>query len=406
MGEVVRKSKILIPKGIDFGKWAVIACDQFTSQKEYWEDLSEFVGKEPSALNVIFPEVYLNGDITERVEKINTVMQKYLDGGLFEEIEGFVFLERTVDGGSKRFGLVLSVDLESYDYRRVRAAIRATEDTITERLPVRMRIRENAPIELPHILLLIDDREKSIIEPIAVEKQKLRKLYDFELNMGGGHLAGYEVTDTDKIIEKFNGLLNIQEQTEKYGSDVGIMFAVGDGNHSMATAKEHWNKIKVGLSEEEREIHPARYALVEVMNIYDDALVFEPIHRVVTNCGEDFVKNLKSALHGEGKLRIITPHGDEIIDCPLKSSETICEIQKYIEKNMEKNGWEVDYIHGESHTREVTYQTGGIGLLMPEFSKDELFNYVVNEGNLPKKAFSIGSAENKKYYLEAKRIKL
>ncbi len=402
---VIGKNKILLPKVKDYSKWAVIACDQFTSQPDYWERLAQFVGDAPSALNLIFPEVYLNGDLETRVENINAAMQSYLDNGIFEELDGFVLTERTVDGGGKRLGLILSVDLESYDYRRVRASIRATEDTIKERLPVRMKIRKNAPIELPHIILLIDDKEKSIIEPLYRNRDKLRKLYDFELNMDGGHIAGYAVEDTEPVVEKFDALLDSERQIKKYGSDASLMFAVGDGNHSMATAKEHWNALKTGLTDEERENHPARYALVEVINVYDDALIFEPIHRVVT-AGDGFTDGLKAALGGgDGRLTVITANGDEEIACPLHAGETIRKTQEYIENCLKSNGFFVDYIHGEAHTREVVAKTGGIGLLMPEFCKDELINYVVNEGNLPKKAFSIGSAENKKYYIEAKRIK-
>lgn len=402
---VIGKNKILLPKVEDFSKWAVIACDQFTSQPEYWERLAQFIGDAPSALNLIFPEVYLQGDISERVEKINCAMREYLNGGVFEEFDGFILTERTVDGGKKRLGLILSVDLESYDYRRVRASIRATEDTIKERLPVRMAIRKNAPIELPHIILLLDDKEKGIIEPIYRQKETLRKIYDFDLNMDGGHIAGYAVENTEPIIKKFDALLDKDRQIKKYGSDVGIMLAVGDGNHSMATAKEHWNEIKQTLTEEERENSPARYALVEVINIYDDALVFEPIHRVV-KASEGFLDGLKAALGGgNGRLKVVTPECDMEIACPESSGETIKLTQNYIESLKNTEGFFVDYIHGEAHTREVAKKTGGIGILMPEFCKDELINYVVNEGNLPKKAFSIGSAENKKYYIEAKRIK-
>lgn len=399
---VISKNKILLPKNVDFEKWAVIACDQFTSQPEYWEKLAEFVGEEKSTLNLIFPEVYLKGDISERVKNINKKMNEYVQEGVFEEIDGFVLTERKVENGV-RLGLVLSVDLETFDYRRVRTAIRSTEDTILERLPVRMEIRKNAPVEFPHILLLVDDPKKSIIEPLYENRENLRKLYDFDLNMEGGRIRGYEVTDRDAVIEKFERLLDAETQKEKYGVDAGIMLAVGDGNHSMATAKEHWNKVKATLSPEERENHPARFALVEVLNVYDEGLIFEPIHRVVTEGAEDFAELLEQRLQGEGRLELLTKEGRRAITCPKTSGETIRAVQELIEEQLRLGKIKVDYIHGEEHLLKIVEESG-LGILMPSFAKAELINYVINVGNLPKKAFSIGTAETKKYYIEGKRI--
>jgi hypothetical protein len=402
---IVHKSQILLPKDVDFRKWAVIACDQFTSQPAYWEELNKFVGDSPSTLKITYPEIYLNDNREERVEHINATMEEYLCSGLFQPLDSFVLIERTVESGKKRVSLVVSVDLESYDYHRVRAGIRATEDTIMERLPVRIQIRKRAPMELPHIILLMDDPEKSIIEPIYAKRDTLHKLYDFDLNMNGGHIVGYEVTDRDGLIEKFDTLLDPEVQVKKYGQDEGIAFAVGDGNHSMATAKEHWNSIKQDLTEAERQNHPARYCLAEVLNLYDDGLVFEPIHRIVANYSPDFIDGLKNRLFGSGEITLVKNDGDMKINCPASSAETIKRIQEYIDISVTEGKCEVDYVHGEHHVREVVCETDGLGILMPEFAKEELFNFVINVGNLPKKAFSIGSAENKKYYLEAKRIK-
>lgn len=402
---VIAKNKILLPKNVDFEKWAVIACDQFTSQPEYWEKLADYVKDSPSTLNLIFPEVYLKGDITERVEKINSAMQRYVDEGLFYEVDGFILTEREVCGGKKRLGLVLCVDLEEFDYRRVRVPIRSTEDTILERLPVRMEIRKNAPIELPHIILLVDDPDKKIIEPLYERRKEFPLLYDFDLNMNGGHIKGYEVKDRDAVVKEFEKLLDRDEQIKKYGVDAGIMLAVGDGNHSMATAKEHWNKLKENLTEEERKNHPARFALVEVLNVYDDGLIFEPIHRVITEGGETFVNELESSLSGEGRLILLTAEGEKRVSCPEKASATITAVQSLIEKLVAEGKIKVDYIHGEEHLKNIVETTGGVGVVMPAFAKSELINYVMNVGNLPKKAFSIGTAENKKYYIEAKRIK-
>lgn len=403
---IVHKSEILIPKNIDFNKWSVIACDQFTSQPSYWEKLANIVGDSPSTLKITYPEIYLNDHIETRIEKINKAMESYLSGDVFEKLNSFVLVERTVASGKKRVSLVVSVDLESYDYRRVRAGIRATEDTIMERLPVRIRIRKKASIELPHIILLMDDTSKEIIEPLYEQKENLRKLYDFELNMNGGHIVGYEINNCEEIIAKFDKLLQPELQKAKYGNDAGIEFAVGDGNHSMATAKEHWNNIKKTLTESEIENHPARYCLVEILNIYDEGLIFEPIHRVImTKNRDEFLNGLKNTINGEGSMTIVTPEKDFAISCPKSSAATITAVQEYIENMMAAKMVEVDYVHGLHHLREVVKNNGGIGIIMPQFAKDELFNYVINVGNLPKKAFSIGTAENKKYYLEAKRIK-
>lgn len=403
---IVNKSEILLPKNVDFQKWAVIACDQFTSQASYWEKLSSFVGDAPSTLKITYPEIYLNENREERVAKINATMNEYLSGGIFESTNSFVLVERTVQGGKKRVSLVVSVDLESYDYHRVLTGIRATEDTILERLPVRISIRKNAPIELPHIILLMDDKDKNIIEPLYQNKDSFRKLYDFDLNMDGGHIAGYEITCTDQLIEKFDNLTDVDRQNKMYGFDAKIAFAVGDGNHSMATAKEHWNSLKQSLSDEEKLTHSARFCLVEILNIYDDGLYFEPIHRVVFPKNEDsFIEGLKNALSDCAKINYEASGKIISLNCPKSSAETIKSVQEYIEDIMESGQATCDYVHGVHHVEEVVKSLGGIGILMPEFSKEELFNYVINVGNLPKKAFSIGTAENKKYYLEAKRIK-
>ncbi len=401
---VISKKPILVPKNVDYTRWAVIACDQFTSQLDYWQNLQNFVGTSPSTLHITYPEIYLNDDMEKRIDTINNNMQKYLDSGIFEELNSFVLLEREVEGGKKRLGLMLSVDLDTYDFRRVRTEIRATEDTILERLPVRINIRKNAKIELPHIILLIDDNKKEIIENLYENKENLEKLYDFELNMKGGHLRGYKVDNRDEIIAQLDKLLDKDLQIAKYGVDAGIQFAVGDGNHSMATAKAHWENIKKTLTEEEKLTHPARYALVEVMNIYDEGLIFEPIHRVILTNGEKFAVKLKERLSGEGKLTLVDKNNSYEIACPVSSSQTIHAVQEVIEEELKKGNISVDYVHGVHHLEAVVEESNGLGILMPEFSRNELFSYVVNVGNLPKKAFSIGTAENKKYYVEAKRI--
>lgn len=402
------KQKILVPQNVDLQKWAVVACDQFTSEPSYWQKLDKFVGDSPSTLRITLPEIYLSNNLEQRIQKINKTMEEYLEKNIFKEIDGFVLVERQFSEDKKRLGLVMSVDLEFYDWKDDKSAIRATEETIVERLPARINIRKGAKIELPHILLLINDSKKDIIEKAYSNRDKFTKLYDFELNMNGGHIRGYHIEDTQEIAQALLGLLDEKRQLEKYGKNENILFIVGDGNHSLATAKSCWEEIKLTLSEEQRENHPARYALVEVMNIYDDAMVFEPIHRVLINCDESFINELSMALKGDGKLKVFTKEKEFVINGPYHSSEMISAVQEFIESYIEKKDSQVivDYVHGDSNIREVVCDNkNAIGILMPYFAKEELFDYVINKGNLPKKAFSIDRPEQKKYYVEAKRIK-
>ncbi|MBO7178278.1 MAG: DUF1015 family protein [Clostridia bacterium] len=403
----VRIPKILIPnKNVNLEKWATIACDQFCARPKYWEELEEVVGKSPSTLRLTCPEIYLSkGDLDKRIDDVQQEMNKYLASGLFDEYESFVLVEREVENGRKRVGVMISIDLDAYNWERVRVPIRATEGTIVERLPVRIKIRKQAPLELPHAIILIDNPEKNIIEPIYQKKDELEKLYDFELNMGGGRIVGYKIDDSQSVIEKLNGLLDESVQIEKYGVDAGIQFAVGDGNHSIATAKVMWEELKKTLTEEEKENHPARFMLVEMVNLYGEGMDFKPIHRLIYNPTPDFIDGLKASLCGQSKLKIVTNDGESYIDCPDKASLTISGVQSYIERYLKKNPQvEVEYVHNEDHLLDALQESNGIGIVMPDFPNSELVNFVVNVGNLPKKAFSIGEPEHKRYYLECKSI--
>lgn len=403
----VKIPKVLIPnKKIDMAKWSTIACDQFCARPKYWEELESLVGDAPSTLKLTCPEIYLNkGDLDERINGVRSQMVEYVSGGVFVEYENFILVEREVEGGKKRVGVMIAIDLEKYDWERVRIPIRATEGTLVERLPVRIKIRKQAPIELPHAIILIDNLERDIIEPIYQNRARLEKLYDFDLNMGGGNIKGYKIEDGSSLLEKLDGLLDKELQISKYGVDAGIQFAVGDGNHSIATAKVMWNELKLSLSEEERENHPARYMLVEMVNLYGEGMDFKPIHRLIYNPTEDFIVGLKGSLKGESKLKIVSKDSVEYIDCPSKASITISEVQKYIEDYLKKNpAVEVEYVHNEEHLMDAINECGGLGIVMPDFPNDELVNFVVNVGNLPKKAFSIGEPEHKRYYLECKSI--
>lgn len=396
---------ILLPKDIDISKWAVIACDQFNATPEYWYKLEKFVNGEPSTLNLIFPEVYLNQDKKQRIEKINTKMVEYVNTDLFSAVKHPVLVERTLLNGKKRIGIVLSIDIEDYEFSGIESLIRPTEDTIMERLPIRVQIRESAKLELPHTLLLVDDREKTIIEPIYEKHASLKKLYECDLNMNGGHIVGYEAPFDESMLQKFDKLLDAELQTEKYGKDAGLLFTVGDGNHSIATAKVLWNKIKVGLTEDEKLNHPSRYFLLEVINIYDDSLEFHSINRIVYNADSKFVKAFQKNVKGNGSITLLTKEKTMQLPCPEKASECIKAVQEFLEEYVKHSDIEIEYVHGENHLKEVVVNYGGVGIIMPEFDKKDLFSYVINVGNLPKKAFSIGAAEEKRYYLEAKIIK-
>lgn len=404
---VVKVPKILLPKkGIDMEKWATIACDQFTSTPEYWERLVAFVGDSPSTLKLTCPEIYLSRDVSGEVKKVQAEMRKYLDEGIFDEREGFVLVERQV-GKDYRIGLMAAIDLDAYDWHRVRTPIRATEDTLMERLPVRIAIRKGAEIEAPHAIILMDDREKDIIEPLYAARDGFEKLYDFELNMGGGHIRGWLVPRQreQEILDKIAALNTPELQIEKYGSDAGIMLAVGDGNHSVATAKVCYEELKQSLTGEQQKTCPARYMLVELVNLHGGGMEFSPIHRYFKVRDDEFVAKLKASLYGDGRLKIMYKGGEEYIKCPENAGTAITEIQSLVEAYIKETGAEIDYVHDVIHLKECVDKSDGMGIVMPAFSRSDLFGYVVNVGNLPKKAFSIGEAEHKRYYLECRKIK-
>lgn len=404
---VVKVPKILLPKkGIDMEKWATIACDQFTSTPEYWERLVAFVGDSPSTLKLTCPEIYLSRDVSGEVKKVQAEMRKYLDEGIFDEREGFVLVERQV-GKDYRIGLMAAIDLDAYDWHRVRTPIRATEDTLMERLPVRISIRKGAEIEAPHAIILMDDREKDIIEPLYAARDGFEKLYDFELNMGGGHIRGWLVPRQreQEILDKIAALNTPELQIEKYGSDAGIMLAVGDGNHSVATAKVCYEELKQSLTGEQQKTCPERYMLVELVNLHGGGMEFSPIHRYFKVRDDEFVAKLKASLYGDGRLKIMYKGGEEYIKCPENAGTAITEIQRLVEAYIKETGAEIDYVHDVIHLKECVDKSDGMGIVMPAFSRSDLFGYVVNVGNLPKKAFSIGEAEHKRYYLECRKIK-
>ena len=401
--------EILLPKKeYDYSKWSTIACDQFTSQPEYWEELKKYVGKEKSTLNLVLPEVYLETvDKEKEVKKINDTMEKYLKEKIFDTYESFIYVERELALGVIRKGIMIAVDLEAYDYAPdAKLPIRATERTVKERLPIRIEIRKDAKIEIPHICIFMDDREDKILSELAAKKKSMTKLYDFDLNMNGGHVAGYLVKNSKALEKQINSLLDKELLLEKYNTEEELLFVVGDGNHSLATAKECWELVKKDLSEEEKKTHPARYALCELQNIHDEAIVFEPIHRFIGGVDETFVDFLRHEIDGEGEIRLVYKGVERTLFVNSDPTVAIADIQKAIDKYMTKHPeMYIDYIHGDDYLLEVAQHKDGFALFMPKIEKNTLFSYVTKHGVLPRKSFSMGHAESKRYYLESRIVK-
>ncbi|GAB4523758.1 MAG: DUF1015 domain-containing protein [Anaerolineales bacterium] len=429
----VQIADILLPRpGIDLHKWAVIACDQFTSEPEYWAQVAQIVGDAPSTLNLVLPEVYLeDADTPQRVEKIQQTMRDYEAQGVFTTYPTLVYVERSVAGKTRK-GLMLALDLEHYDYTKgATSLIRATEGTIVERLPPRMKIRQGAPLELPHILVLIDDPEGTVIEPLTAQKERLAPLYDFDLMMDSGNLKGYAVQNSDleaQVIAALQKLAQPEIFAAKYGLPADtpvLLFAMGDGNHSLATAKAIWEKIKpqVGMN------HPARYALVEIENVHDSGLAFEPIHRVLFGLKDDIFAGMQAyygehyayhpvaseaAMHAHVKqgaadrhvIGVVTPQGFGALEIAHPTSNLpVGTLQAFLDGFLKAGGAEkIDYVHGSETVTRLGRQTGNIGFFLPGMDKSDLFKTVILDGALPRKTFSMGEAHEKRFYMEARRI--
>ncbi|MDD4689355.1 MAG: DUF1015 domain-containing protein [Eubacteriales bacterium] len=397
---VFRKAEILIPKNVDLEKWSVVACDQFTSEPEYWHEAESIIGDAPSTLNLVYPEAYLSeGDA--RIESINKTMDEYIEKDMFEYYSDSVFyIERTLPDGKVRKGIIGAIDLEEYDFTKSsKSAIRATEGTVIERIPPRVKIRENASMELPHVLLLINDESMNIIEKVT----KSQKLYDFELMLNGGHLTGWLVSDEDAnlLIEKF-------DKFEDNAPD-GLLFAVGDGNHSLATAKTCWENIKGNLTDAERENHPARFCLVEIENIHDDALIFEPIHRIVFNVDPQLVikqlnEEYECSTSDNGGHKVEYVFGYEKGTLYVKDPSNGLAVGA-LQTFLDRHNYETDYIHGDDVVEKLAIKDNSIGFILPVPDKSDLFKSVISDGALPRKTFSMGEANEKRYYMEAKMIK-
>ena len=424
---------ILLPKrDLDFQKWAVIACDQYTSEPEYWHDVETFVGDAPSTLKMVLPEVYLETDFeNELIERTKKNMQDYLDQDIFQSLEGLILVERQTEN-NKRHGVMVALDLEKYDFNKgSQTLIRASEGTILDRLPPRIRIREGAKLEFPHILVLIDDPNYTVIEPLVEKKDQFRKIYDFDLMKKSGHLTGYLVPSDNELkqfVEAIENLAKPERFYQHYQVDKKfgvLLFAMGDGNHSLATAKSIWEEIKDKVSMD----HPARYALVEIENIHDQGLEFEPIHRVLFNLQLDILEKMKT-WWGESlrvspslsqaemieqvdhqspsvhKIGFINPHGYFVLE--IKNPESnlpVGTLQPFLDSFMKQKGaGKIDYVHGWKVTCELGKKENNCGYYLPAMEKDQLFKTIIVDGALPRKTFSMGEADEKRFYMEGRKI--
>lgn len=406
---------ILIPQqGSDLKKWAVIACDQYTSEPEYWKKAEDEAGDAPSALNLVLPEVYLGTDEeTKKLDSIAKTARKYLDEGILQSLgTGFILTDRSTSLHPSRKGLMAAIDLEGYSFEPGNKNIcRATEGTVLSRIPPRVKIRANSPLELPHIMVLIDDPEGLTVEKAfdMAASEGLEPLYDTDLMLGSGHISGTFIPDGSPVAESIiSGLSTLKSRN----SD-GLLFLVGDGNHSLASAKAHWENIREGLSGEERKTHPARYALAEIVNIHDKGLDFEPIHRVVFNISSDeFISKAKEYFKDNGieinsasddaQSFTVVSEGTADIRISLSTPPHTLAIGS-VQMMIDSLGLECDYIHGEDSVRKLAL-AGSTGILVPAISKDTFFATVEKEGVFPRKTFSMGEAFEKRFYLEAKKI--
>jgi len=430
---------------VDLGKWAVVACDQYTAQPEYWQKVAGHVGDSPSALNLIFPEVHLGrGDEKARIDGIQQKMREYLmDGVLIPQGPGFMYVNRRTAHFKSRKGLIVALDLECYDYAPgSHTLIRATEGTVLERIPPRVGIRSGALLELPHIMILIDDPERKVIEPAAEAADRLAEAYSVDLMLGGGHVTGYRVTDeklNERIHQGLESLADPDAFNAKYGvqNQPVLLFAVGDGNHSLATAKTIWEQIKrSGLDARSLSDHPARYALAELVNVHDEGLIFEPIHRALFHVSlEDLWAAMASFYQALGmdvslamaagfaemraeitsprtqndrvhRIGLITPGGTGIISIKNpRANLAVGTLQPFIDSYLKDHSEvEADYIHGDDVVDDLGSHPGNAGFYLPVMAKGDLFKTVILNGVLPRKTFSMGAAEDKRFYLECRKI--
>ncbi len=415
-----KTANILMPKNIDMTKWAVVACDQYTSEPDYWAETERIVSDNPSTLKLTLPEIYLEQDgVDEKIKNIHASMEKYLSDGIFEEYkDSLIYIERKQNDGKVRAGIVGAIDLEMYDYRKgSKSQVRATEATVVERIPPRIKVRQGAPVELPHIMILIDDDKKTVVEPLSDVKNSLKKVYDFKLMQKGGEIAGWLLGDEQikSVMSALDKLSDLDAFNAKYGlsEDNVLLYAMGDGNHSLATAKEFYEQLKAANPGVDLSNHPARYALVEIVNLHSPALEFEAIHRIVTDVDTDkLMKTLTEKLS-------LSEQGSDEAQCFMSvkngvskklyvgnelSKLTVGSLQIVLDEYIKENGGKIDYIHGAEVIESLSKNENSIGFVLPDMQKSELFPTVICDGALPRKTFSMGHAWDKRYYVEARKI--
>lgn len=393
---ILSRARFLLPrKDIDMTKWAVVACDQFTSDRQYWQTLDNIVGDAPSTLRMILPEVYLgDGDGDKRAADIYAAMDRYCKDGTLSPVDGFIVVDRTLNDGRHRLGLVTVVDLERYEYTpRNNALIKATEKTVEERLPARVKLREGALLEATHIMLLAENVHDLFADYLSREGEVV---YDFTLNMRGGALRGKAFDD--------EGMLAEVERRALAGHPE-LAFVVGDGNHSLAAAKLVWEKTKRTLPESEWATCAARYASCEIVDIADPSLDFEPIHRLVKGSEEQLIEFLTHELHGDAVCKLCYRKQERELRVPVNSADAIADIQDALDRFAADHEIAIDYVHGDESVLKAARRDDAIAILMPCIGKEGLFDYTVRRGVLPRKSFSMGNAEDKRYYCEARKIK-
>lgn len=419
--KVFLPADILLPApGTDMTKWSVVACDQFTSEPEYWDSVDAFVGDSPSTLRLMLPEAYFSArNMQKEIDNVTAAMEDYLRSGVFTTVHNsYIYLERQLSGGSLRRGLIGILDLEAYDYRSDgQSLVHATEETVEDRLPPRVKVRERAPIELPHIGIFIDDAEHTVIDPIIYTERTPELLYDFDLMQGGGRIRGWRVNgaNAQRVERALGALAEPDTLARKYGKHerAPVVFAVGDGNHSLATAKLCWERIKAGLTPEQQKNHPARYSLAELMNLHDSSINFEPIHRVIFHADTDrFIAQAQaffSALDKGGPAHNITllSGGErrELAVGGLTLGELIGAAEQLCMDYTSVHGGAFDYIHGDNTAAQMAASDGCCGILLPKMDKFELFPSIIKSGVFPRKSFSVGHSRDKRYYLECRKIK-
>lgn len=421
MSTAFKPADILLPnEKTDISKWSVVACDQYTSEPEYWKDVENIVGDKLSTLNMILPEIYLEeSDVDTRIENIHKTMEKYLSSGIFNEYKNsYIYIERIQSNGILRQGLIGMIDLEEYDYSKgSTSSVRATEATVVERIPPRIKVRNGACLELPHIMILIDDENKTVIEPIGENIGSMEKLYDFSLMKNGGSIKGYLVGENqkDKIDSALTVLGDKDTFNKKYDlSDTPVLlYAMGDGNHSLATAKAFYEELKAKNPDKDMSSHPARYALVEIVNLHSKALQFEAIHRIVTDVDcDDLLAKLNDALSlsendngsGQAFTYVCKDTKKKLFIGNKLSNLTVGSLQTVLDDYIKEKGGKCDYIHGTEVLEKLAQADNSIGFILPDMLKSELFPTVIKDGALPRKTFSMGHAEDKRFYIECRKI--